>query len=195
MAVAEGAPTRAVTLRSELPGLGPGTLLSLSVGHAFSDRFVVFGEISGLQAHHSADVSEFTTLQWYGFGPGLRYYVMPANVFISSSLLMSRTGVSISNGSPNNAPNRSSNWGATGHLSVGKEWWVASDIASASRPNSGSARCQATPLCSRPRPSISRCSRLPLSTEAGARMPARQYARRRNVQNDEAAGDAALTSS
>lgn len=108
---------------------GQGALLSLSVGYAFADRFVVFGELSGLQAHQAADLSEFTTLQWYGFGPGLRYYAMPANVFISGSLLMSRTAVyNSARLGETDALNRSSKWGATGQLSVGKEWWLASDL-------------------------------------------------------------------
>lgn len=109
---------------------GRGTRLVLSAGYAWADRFVVFGAYSQLQVHDPAgDQDVIATLEWYGFGPGLRYYLMPANVFLSGALLMSR--VAPLNSTPGDSiygVDRTSRWGATGQVSVGKEWWVLGDL-------------------------------------------------------------------
>jgi hypothetical protein len=108
---------------------GRGTLLALSVGYAFANRFVVFGELSALQVHDPAGDSDIATLEWYGLGPGLKYYLMPANVFVSGSLLVSRVGPYNSTpGDSRYGIDRTSKWGATGRLSLGKEWWVLGDL-------------------------------------------------------------------
>jgi len=108
---------------------GRGTQLALSLGYAFAGRFVAFAEVSELQVHAPAGDSEIATLAWYGFGPGLRYYLMPANVFLSASVLVSH--LAMDDATPDDSiygSHRTSQWGATGQISVGKEWWVLRDL-------------------------------------------------------------------
>lgn len=115
---------------------GRGTRLAVSLGYAFARKLVAFAEFSELQVH-DPDLriddpdgpSDIGHLAWYGVGPGVRYYLMPANVFLSASVLASR--VEMYNGTPDDSRygiRRSSGWGATGQLAVGKEWWVASEL-------------------------------------------------------------------
>lgn len=108
---------------------GRGTRLSLSLGYAFADSFVVFVEGSELQVHDPTTAFDISTLAWYGVGPGLRYYLMPANVFLSASIVMSQ--VVMENSEPDDdiyGYHRTTRWGATGQLSLGKEWWVLGDL-------------------------------------------------------------------
>lgn len=109
---------------------GGGTRFVLSLGYAFADRFVVLVEGSELQVHDPTTAFDLATLSWYGLGPGLRYYLVPANVFLSASVVTSR--VAMDNATPDDSRygvHRTSRWGATGQLSVGKEWWVLGDLA------------------------------------------------------------------
>jgi hypothetical protein len=106
---------------------GLAATLGLSVGYAFAERFVVFGEFSESQARNAADDPYLRSIECSGFGPGLRYYVMPANVFFSGALLLSKLSVDPA------FPARgfsswTSDWGGTAQVAVGKEWWVLSDV-------------------------------------------------------------------
>ena len=115
---------------------GRGRRLALSMGYAFTNGLIAYAAFSELQVHepelqvHDPEgSSDIGNLSWYGVGPGVRYYLMPANVFLSAAFLYSR--VAMDNGMPDNSRyglQRASGWGATGQLGVGKEWWVASDL-------------------------------------------------------------------
>ena len=56
-----------------------------------------------------------------GFGPGIAYYLEPANVFFGGTLRLSGLGISSSRGNTG----WSSRAGATLEGQVGKEWWVS----------------------------------------------------------------------
>jgi hypothetical protein len=106
---------------------GGGLPLALSAGYAFADRWVIFGELSELQARDPS--ATITSIDWRGFGPGLRYYLMPANVFVSGALLLSKVAVYDSRPADGlYGVNWASDWGLTGQASVGKEWRVASHL-------------------------------------------------------------------
>jgi hypothetical protein len=113
-----------VTGRAPQELSGRGTSLALSFGQGFADHFVAFGEFSETKVNRLA--GDDAALEWYGFGPGLRYYLLPSNVFCSGSLLLSR--VAWSNPPPGSegtsSSTRTSGWGLTGRLSVGKGWWL-----------------------------------------------------------------------
>jgi hypothetical protein len=104
---------------------GRGTSLALSVGQGFADHLVAFGEFAETKVNGPTGDS-FAAVEWYGLGPGLRYYLLPSNVFFSGSVLLSR--VARSEPSPGSegtsASTRTSGWGATGQLAVGKGWWL-----------------------------------------------------------------------
>jgi len=115
---------------------GRGTRLALSMGYSFANKLIVFAEFSEVQVddyHLKVDdpqgAGDISFLSWYGVGPGVRYYLMPANVFVSATALISR--LTTDNGMPDDSRyglRRVSGWGATGQLAVGKEWWVASQL-------------------------------------------------------------------
>jgi hypothetical protein len=115
-----------VTGRAPQELSGRGTSLALSFGQGFADHFVAFGVFSETQVNGPAGDWTEAALKWYGFGPGLRYYLLPSNVFFSGSLLLSR--VARSEPSPGSegtsASTRTSGWGVMGQLSVGKGWWL-----------------------------------------------------------------------
>lgn len=108
---------------------GRGTSLALSAGYGFTDHLVAFGELAETQVN---GLGSYTTdaVKWYGFGPGLRYYLLPTNVFFSGSLLLSRVALSYpSPGSEGaSAATYTSGRGLTGQISVGKAWWLLGDL-------------------------------------------------------------------
>jgi hypothetical protein len=112
-----------VTGRAPQELSGRGTSLALSAGYGFADHLVAYGEFSETQVNGPAGDTD-AALQWYGFGPGLRYYLLPSNVFFSGSLLLSRLARSAP--SPEiegySSSTRPSGWGPTGQISVGKSW-------------------------------------------------------------------------
>jgi hypothetical protein len=56
-----------------------------------------------------------------GVGPGLAYYLQPANVFFAGSFLLSRLVFSDTDGNTTDQ----TDWGFTFEGLVGKEWWVS----------------------------------------------------------------------
>jgi len=106
---------------------GRATSLALSAGVAFAHHFVVFGEFSATQVRDPAGEDYLASVEWRGFGPGLRYYLMPANVFLAGSFLLSKVFM-YPGFSTRGFSERLSNWGGMGSLSLGKEWWVLSDL-------------------------------------------------------------------
>jgi len=112
-----------VTGRAPQELSGRGTSLALSAGYGFADHLVAFGEFSETKVNGPAGDTD-AALEWYGFGPGLRYYLLPSNVFFSGSLLLSR--VARSYPPPGiegtDASTRPSGWGPTGQISAGKSW-------------------------------------------------------------------------
>lgn len=56
-----------------------------------------------------------------GFGPGVVYYLMPANVSLGASLLLSKATVS-----QDDTTVGETELGLGGSLRVGKEWWLGS---------------------------------------------------------------------
>ena len=52
---------------------------------------------------------------------------MPANVFLTGSFLFSKLAM-YPEFSSRGFSERTSNWGGTGSVSLGKEWWVLSDV-------------------------------------------------------------------
>jgi hypothetical protein len=91
--------------------------LGLAVGLAATNRLVLFGELYEAHAFKALSNREgISTLDLYGFGPGLRYDFMPASMFVSGSMLLSKLSYT---------GTERSHWGVTGRFSVGKEWWVS----------------------------------------------------------------------
>jgi hypothetical protein len=106
---------------------GWGAPFALSVGYAFARRLIVFGEFHQLGVRHPKTSGYLTDLDLISVGPGLTYYVPGINAFASLSASLSQLGYR--NSTPMDTrygTNRTSDWGMTGRLCLGKEWWVSS---------------------------------------------------------------------
>ena len=104
--------------------VGRTTSLQLRLGMAVTDRLIVFAE--GFESRifwPVADEAPVSTVDLYGFGPGLKYYLEPNNLYLSGSLLFSR----LSRGAAANAAatDETSYWGMGGRFAVGDEWWIS----------------------------------------------------------------------
>jgi hypothetical protein len=106
---------------------GRATSLGLSAGYAFAKRFVVFAAFSESQVRNPSGDDDVVSVEWTGLGPGLRYYLMPANVFFSGSFLLSKLAWYPAF-STRGSSNWTSDWGGTGQIAAGKEWWVLGDL-------------------------------------------------------------------
>lgn len=96
--------------------------LGLELGLAAAENLVVFGQLYDMHVFSSfSDYAEFDALDLYGFGPGLKYYFIPRNVFVASSLLISQLRYDTTRPSYNTP----THWGAVGRLAVGGELWVS----------------------------------------------------------------------
>jgi hypothetical protein len=115
------------TYAASVPELsGRGQPSSLAVGFAFAHSLVLFGEIYEMQVRHPSGDPDLSDLEWQGFGPGLKYYLMPANVFVASSVLVSQLTIHNSeSGDSRYGINRHSQWGIMGRFSLGKEFWAS----------------------------------------------------------------------
>lgn len=88
------------------------------------------GNASSAVSETESRERDFEDFDLQGFGPGLKYYLMPIDIFASGSLLVSR--VSLQNGYAGDARvpliiSETSPWGVTGRVSAGKEWWISAD--------------------------------------------------------------------
>jgi hypothetical protein len=124
---------------------GRGLPWALSLGYAFANRLVVFGEVAQMQVQDPVDQDYLARLKWQGLGLGLRYYLMPINVFLAASLLGSTYAMYSANYTDDiYGARRTSEWGATGLFSLGKEWWIASDLGVGLAAEVGMGRMEGT---------------------------------------------------
>jgi hypothetical protein len=111
---------------------GFGGTLGLAVGGAIAPNLIIFGEILGTSARDVQvsyrNVSDYPGLDvmLFGFGPGIAYYLEPANVYLSATLAISK--LSFSNTYDyyyDSYATEDTDWGFGGSFLVGKEWWIA----------------------------------------------------------------------
>ena len=108
---------------------GLGVTAGGALGGTIAPNLVLFGEILGtsvIDAEQtyggvSQGLSGFDMVM-YGFGPGIAYYLEPANVYFSGTLAFSK--ISFSNTYSQYAAG-DTNLGLGLSLMVGKEWWIA----------------------------------------------------------------------
>jgi hypothetical protein len=120
---------------------GSAGAFALAVGGAVGNNLILFGEVVGQQVEtgelelsygdHPRDDSRDVTgsMGLYGGGPGLAYYFMPYNTYISGTLLFTRLVWSEDDLGEENSDedNVQSEPGVGLSLAVGKEWWVSSN--------------------------------------------------------------------
>ena len=106
------------------PISGSGYPLALSAGFALTPHLVLFAEFYRASIlNPTTNGYNLANLDLNGFGPGLTYYLVPRNIFLSSTLLLSKAGyLNTRFGNSTTSPR-----GVTGRLSLGKEWWISGE--------------------------------------------------------------------
>lgn len=113
-----------------IEGNGPG--LRLALGGAVRENFILFGELTVISAVEpdfegtgiSTTALTGTSTDFVGVGGGVAYYIMPANVLLSGSLLFSGVQLSETEGDDSI---ELTEMGPGLNLTVGKEWWVSNE--------------------------------------------------------------------
>ncbi len=109
---------------------GTSIPVNLAVGAAIRPNLILFGEVMSAQLF-SPD-SEYAgekrtansmnvTIQ--GVGPGVAYYFMPINIYVSGSILLHKVSFTDSNDDYDSTD--LSTLGFAANLMAGKEWWVS----------------------------------------------------------------------
>ncbi len=105
---------------------GGGGEFGLAIGGALTENLILGGHLFALVASNptvsNGGVSSSTSdSSWglVGLGPQLTYYFMPANVYLSGTLALTRVTAKQGGADAN------SEYGGGLQLAVGKEWWVS----------------------------------------------------------------------
>jgi hypothetical protein len=103
-------------------------------GGAITQHLILYGEIFGHSVNepkYKAGGTSVTERGWNldiaGVGPGVAYFFMPLNLYLSGTLLLQRVSLSESNDS--NRGQALTDVGLAASLMVGKDWWVSENWA------------------------------------------------------------------
>jgi hypothetical protein len=109
---------------------GGSVAFGAAFGGAIAHNLILYGEVFGHSAHepkHTVGKNSGTErgldLGVAGIGPGVAYYFMPLNLYLSGTLLLQQVSLSDSNNSNSSAD--ITKVGLAGNLMVGKDWWVS----------------------------------------------------------------------
>jgi hypothetical protein len=110
----------------ELSGLG--SCFRSQIGGPVAENLIIYGEFGGVLilnpdfklAGQTFETSE-TRMSTSDFGPGLTYYFMPTNIYVSFSALLSQVTLEVDGDKSESDP------GIGLNAMVGKEWWVGDD--------------------------------------------------------------------
>jgi hypothetical protein len=110
----------------ELSGLA--SCFRIQIGGTVSENLIIYGEMGGVVTYNpdfklageTFETSE-TQMTMSDFGPGLTYYFMPANIYLSFSALLSSVRLKVDEDESDSDPGFGLN------AMVGKEWWVGDD--------------------------------------------------------------------
>jgi hypothetical protein len=103
---------------------------SIQIGGAVSENVVVFGESGGVNITNASmkvfdeevDDPGDVSILFGGVGPGITYYFMPDNIYISATILAHIATVKVES-----IKIADSNIGFGFNFMAGKEWWVGED--------------------------------------------------------------------
>jgi len=106
---------------------GPSGHFGLALGGAIAPNLILFGELSSDAASNptfrygpfEGDLG--SDLGLVGFGPGIAYYFMPVNLYLSGTALLLRATTTGDEG------RIETDRGFGVKLALGKEWWVSRD--------------------------------------------------------------------
>jgi len=108
--------------------------MAFAFGGAVTPNLIFYGELTINSATDpqvdSGDTSQSLgyDLNMFGIGPGVAYYLVPANIYFSGTLAFSQvTESSHNSGSGNSGSIDLTEMGVGLNILVGKEWWVSHD--------------------------------------------------------------------
>ena len=112
----------------ELKLSGAAVGLDFALGGVVSPNLILFGELAFLSVssptvtlNGASGSANGVSFDHIGFGPGLAYYVEPANVYVSGALIFGKLQIQ----NDNNTVTAQTKMGFGANLMVGKEWWVS----------------------------------------------------------------------
>ncbi len=110
---------------NEMEFKATSALFHFQIGKEISNNLALFADLGGLGMSNpevswkgSTITMNEASLSTVGFGAGVSYYFMPADVYISGSVMLARATFEYSNSSG------SSEMGPGIFICAGKEWWV-----------------------------------------------------------------------
>lgn len=112
---------------------GPGGSFDIAIGGALTENLVLFGNIA-IDTTENAEIevngNEINTdtndeVAFVGVGPGIGYYFMPVNLYISGSVLATQVAISDDDDAPGTERGTGEGFGMA--AMVGKEWWVSAN--------------------------------------------------------------------
>jgi hypothetical protein len=113
---------------------GSGFGMNVAFGGAVARNLVIFGELTALSAmdptveagSYSTTVND-ASIDLMGIGPGVAYYLEPANVYLSGTISLSQVTANDNSNNSNNNSADLTDFGFGLSLTVGKEWWVSAN--------------------------------------------------------------------
>lgn len=125
------------TIKSVTYNGGSPFTFCFQIGGTIADNVIFFGESGGtllynpefdISGEHAEESISVDNVYMLGIGPGLCYYFMPMNIYISGSILLAETELGYISGGGiiggGHYIELSKQWGFGFNLSAGKEWWV-----------------------------------------------------------------------
>jgi hypothetical protein len=104
---------------------GGGGGIGVGIGGALSENVILFFHVYDAIAINpqitigsQTASTQNTSAGTFGYGVGLSYYFMPANLYLSATLAVTVLAFS------SNGRDSSTNPGPGGRIAIGKEWWV-----------------------------------------------------------------------
>jgi hypothetical protein len=109
---------------------GGGGSFGLAIGGTVAENLILLGELMvevaqnptiemGAQSTDTTDAS----LAFLGLGPGVAYYIMPANVHLGASLLLTEATLTYKG-----TKIAETDWGFGGVVRVGKDFWIGKNF-------------------------------------------------------------------
>jgi hypothetical protein len=108
---------------------GGGVGFGVAAGGAVASDVILFGELLGEIASNptisapggSAELDG--KLSFVAFGPGITYYIMPANVHLGVSALLTRLSFDV-----DDVGTAHTDWGFGGAARIGKDFWLSNSV-------------------------------------------------------------------
>ena len=115
---------------------GAGPALTFAFGGSVTPHLILYGEFLVTSAtdpeakYAGGSQSLPYSVELFGIGPGLSYYLEPLNMYFSGTLAFSQVTASDTSGNSSDSANANQDWtemGIGASFMVGKEWWVSHD--------------------------------------------------------------------